>query len=68
MVSVIINVKGYHIPSVDIWAYDKVHNMDPTHFLSWLDSTCATLREDISELTHYELNFLLALSGRRRHA
>ncbi len=59
--SALINVKGYHIPSVDIWACDEEHNMDSTHFLSWLDSTCATLREEIGELTHYELNFLLMM-------
>ncbi|CAF1328425.1 unnamed protein product [Rotaria sordida] len=48
-VSALINVKGYHIPSVDIWACTEEHNMDSTHFLSWLDSTCATLREEIGE-------------------
>ena len=37
--------------------------MDSTHFLSWLDSTCATLREEIGELTHYQPNFLLMMSG-----
>ncbi|CAF4001303.1 unnamed protein product [Rotaria sordida] len=48
-VSALISVKGYHIPSVDIWACTEEHNMDSTHFLSWLDSTCATLREEIGE-------------------
>ncbi|CAF4548457.1 unnamed protein product, partial [Didymodactylos carnosus] len=43
-VSALISVKGYHIPSVDIWSCTEEHNMDSTHFLSWLDSTCATLR------------------------
>ncbi|CAF1141403.1 unnamed protein product [Rotaria sordida] len=50
-VSALINVKGYHIPSVDIWACTEEHNMDSTHFLSWLDSTCATLREEIDNAT-----------------
>ncbi|CAF1607429.1 unnamed protein product, partial [Didymodactylos carnosus] len=37
------------IPSVDIWSCAEEHNMDSTHFFSWLDSTCATLREEIGE-------------------
>jgi hypothetical protein len=61
-VSALINVKGYHIPSVDIWACTEVHNMDSPHFLSWLDSICATLREEIGELTHSESNFLCMIS------
>jgi hypothetical protein len=36
--------------------------MDSTHFLSWLDSTCATLREEIGDLTHSEPNFPLMIS------
>ncbi|CAF3142132.1 unnamed protein product [Rotaria sp. Silwood2] len=48
-VSALISVKGYHIPSVDIWSCTEEHNMDSTHFLSWLDSTCATLRDEIGE-------------------
>ncbi|CAF1352201.1 unnamed protein product [Rotaria sordida] len=48
-VSALISVKGYHIPSVDIWSCTEEHNMDSTHFLSWLDSTCATLRDEIDE-------------------
>ncbi|CAF5017304.1 unnamed protein product, partial [Rotaria sp. Silwood1] len=48
-VSALIDVKGYHIPSVDIWTCTEEHNMDSTHFLTWLDSTCATLREEIGE-------------------
>jgi hypothetical protein len=54
-VSALISVNGYHIPSVDIWACTKEHNMDSKHFLSWLDSTCATLRKDSGELTHFPL-------------
>ncbi|CAF4194494.1 unnamed protein product [Rotaria sordida] len=48
-VSALISVKGYPVPSVDIWSCTEEHNMDSTHFLSWLDSTCATLRDEISE-------------------
>ncbi|CAF1688149.1 unnamed protein product, partial [Adineta ricciae] len=48
-VSAIIDVNGYHIPSVDIWTYTEDHNMDSSHFLMWLDSTCATLREETGE-------------------
>ncbi|CAF1185027.1 unnamed protein product [Rotaria sordida] len=39
----LINIKGYHFPSVDIWVCTEEHHMDSTHFLSWLDSTCVTL-------------------------
>ncbi|CAF3487448.1 unnamed protein product [Rotaria sp. Silwood2] len=52
-VSALIDVKGYHIPSVDILTCTEEHNMDSTHFLTWLDSTCATLREEIDNATCY---------------
>ena len=55
--SALISVEGYHIPSADIWSCTEDHNMDSAHFLSWLDSTCATLREEIGELTHSQPNF-----------
>jgi hypothetical protein len=61
-VSALIDVNGYHIPSVDIWTCTEDHNMDSTHFLMWLDSTCATLREEIGKLTHFELCFSLMIS------
>ncbi|CAF1338755.1 unnamed protein product, partial [Adineta ricciae] len=32
-VSAIIDVNGYHIPSVDIWTCTEDHNMDSSHFL-----------------------------------
>ena len=56
-VSALISVKGYHIPSVDIWSCTEDHNMDSAHFISWLDSTCSTLREEIGELAHSESHF-----------
>ncbi|CAF1293209.1 unnamed protein product [Adineta ricciae] len=49
-VSALIDVSGYHIPSVDIWTCTEDHNMDSTHFITWLDSTCATLREEIGKI------------------
>jgi hypothetical protein len=63
-VSALISVIGYHIPSVDISACTEEHNMDSTHFLSWLDSTCATLRKEIGELTYFEPSFPLIISDR----
>ncbi|CAF1535725.1 unnamed protein product [Rotaria sordida] len=33
-VSALINIKGYHFPSVDIWACTEEYHMDSTHFLS----------------------------------
>ncbi|CAF1423231.1 unnamed protein product [Adineta ricciae] len=39
-VSALVDVNGYHIPSVDIWTCTEDHNMH---------STCATLREEIGK-------------------
>ena len=45
-ISALIDVSGFHLPSVEIFDYSKDHSMTSVYFLEWIKKTAFRLRED----------------------
>ena len=45
-ISAMMNVSGFHLPSVHIFLYSKYHSLNAEYFLNWIEKTAFRLRED----------------------
>ena len=45
-ISAMMDVSGFHLPSVDIFLCAKYHSLNAEYFLNWIEKTAFRLRED----------------------
>ncbi|CAF3021399.1 unnamed protein product [Rotaria sp. Silwood2] len=45
-ISAIMSINGFHLPSVDIFSFSKLHSVNAEYFLNWIEKTAFRLRED----------------------
>ncbi|CAF1305118.1 unnamed protein product [Rotaria sp. Silwood1] len=45
-ISAMMNINGFHLPSVDIFSWSKLHSVNAEYFLNWIEKAAFHLRED----------------------
>ncbi|CAF4584900.1 unnamed protein product, partial [Didymodactylos carnosus] len=50
-ISGLISLSGFHLRSLDMFKYDKVHSMDSKHFVEWMETTASTLGAEHGKAT-----------------
>ncbi|CAF3202178.1 unnamed protein product [Rotaria sp. Silwood2] len=49
-ISALMGQSGFHASSIDIFECNEDHNMNSTHFLTWIDRTASLLRKELSKI------------------